>query len=260
MPTPLPDSASERGFAEAVLAHAAVRLAVATATAEVYEVALTAACDLAPWRGDSAVALFAGDADELELIAGDGFCMDWPLGTRRPAEGWGELVAAAARRREPVATETNGAEPTDGGIGARDGYGRFRLAQPLLFGDRLRGVVLVASSAPLAAPATGALATLAFEVALALDRLERARELKARGVEPRSLVLGSPDLVLLVDADGRVHYLSPALAPILERKPAWVVGNALAELFTDREDDASWLELEATAPPPSPAPAPEAVN
>jgi PAS domain-containing protein len=257
MPTPLPDPASERGFAEAVLAHAAVRLAVATTTADVFEVALTATCDLAPWRGDSAVALFAGDADALELIAGDGFCMDWPLGTRRPAEQWGELVAAAARRCEPVATEAEGGDPADGG-GAPDAFGGCRLAQPLLFGGRLRGVVLVASSAPLAAPAAGALATLAFEVALALDRLERARELKARGVEPRSLVLGSPDLVLLVDADGRVHYLSPALAPILEQKPGWVVGNALAELFADGEDDASWLEPEASAPPPSPAS--EAVN
>jgi PAS domain-containing protein len=246
----------EAAHPEVVLVAASSQLAGAATAAEVFEVALTAACDLAPWWGDPCVALFAGDSQALELVAADGPCPDWPIGAVRTAHEWGEPLADAVRAGAAVYLPASPPRPPLG-AGCRSSL-LSRLAQPLLLGGRVRGAIVVTAAAPLTPAARTDLDTLAFEVALALDRVDHAAALTRSGVELRALVLGSPDLVLLMDAEGEVRYMSPGLEPILGRAPAHVVGTSVAELFAGRPTppaERAWVMSQLLAPPPDgPAP------
>jgi PAS domain S-box-containing protein len=242
----------EAAHPEVVLVAAASQLAGAATAAEVFEIALTAACDLAPWWGGPCVALFAGESEALELVAADGLCPEGSIGAVRAAEEWGEPLADAVRGGAAVYLPASPRRPPLG-AGGRRSPGLSRLAQPLLVGGRVRGAILVTAAAPLTPGARTGLDALAFDVALALDRVDRAAALAHRGVELRALVLGSPDLVLLMDAEGEVRYMSPALEPILGRAPAHVVGTSVAELFARRPTppaEREWVMSHLLAPQP----------
>jgi len=171
---------AERGTACA----ATLQLASAAARAEVYGVALTTVCDLAPWQGDPQVALFAGTPDALQLVAVDGLCADWPLGEVRAAEEWGDSVAEAMLGPAPVfhpASPVYFRAPGGTSVSAL----RSELVQPVVLGGRLRGAILIVAAGPLAHTVRTGVDAVAFELALALDRLDHLEACQRRRPESR---------------------------------------------------------------------------
>ena len=100
---------------------------------------------------------------------------------------------------------------------------------PLLMRGELRGALIVASDHRLAEDCTEGLATLAAEVALALESAALAEDLHRRRSEARfrSLVRGSSDVIMIVDADGVIQFASPSTERVLgtrwtiSRRPTW---------------------------------------
>ena len=101
---------------------------------------------------------------------------------------------------------------------------------PLLMRGELRGALIVASDHRLAEDCTEGLATLAAEVALALESAALAEDLHRRRSEARfrSLVRGSSDVIMIVDADGVIQYASPSTERVLgyaggrsRARPTW---------------------------------------
>jgi diguanylate cyclase (GGDEF)-like protein/PAS domain S-box-containing protein len=76
------------------------------------------------------------------------------------------------------------------------------------------------------------LEALAAQLTLALGRVDAARAVYVARTERRfhSLVQHSSDLITLLDSDRRVIYQSPAVAVVLGRSPASLVGHPLSDL------------------------------
>ncbi len=156
---------------------------------------------------------------------------------------------------------------------ARVGSARTIVA-PIILGNRLQGVVRVTGTRPLAWHLERSLDILASKVALALEGLEITHDLAERKSEARfrSLVQNSHDLIVVLEPDLTVRYVTPSVATLLGREPELLVGTRLdqwlhpderehtaarfkEELVTERSvtlefrlprADATWRTFEAT--------------
>src|SRR5207244_6970104 len=71
---------------------------------------------------------------------------------------------------------------------------------------------------------------LAAQAALALERIALSDEINRRTSEEyfRTLVLHTPDMIIIVDDDNRIRYASPSAAPVFGTEA--LVGVSLADL------------------------------
>ena len=95
-------------------------------------------------------------------------------------------------------------------------------AMPLTIEGKLRGFLSVAAEEALPAGVPDGLARLGSSVALALERVNLAEDLrkstdnlKSSEARFRSLVQNSSDVITLLDADGRISYITPAVEKLL---------------------------------------------
>jgi diguanylate cyclase (GGDEF)-like protein/PAS domain S-box-containing protein len=95
-------------------------------------------------------------------------------------------------------------------------------AMPLTIEGKLRGFLSVAAEESLPAGVPDGLARLGSSVALALERVNLAEDLrkstdnlKSSEARFRSLVQNSSDVITLLDADGRISYITPAVEKLL---------------------------------------------
>jgi diguanylate cyclase (GGDEF)-like protein/PAS domain S-box-containing protein len=93
--------------------------------------------------------------------------------------------------------------------------------------------LLLAHDAPLPLELRSILDAIAAQVTLALGRVQLASVISEARTERRfqSMVQYSSDLITLVGADLRVIYQSPAVEPVLGRRPEAVVGHLLSEFI-----------------------------
>ena len=202
---------------ERALADAAVALVSAISEAEVRVVALEAAEAL------------IGDAGEIRACSGT------PAGLTliRPGSDVPLSDDTAAQLGAAVGMARGG--PLD--AGARDELGVSRLAAritvfPVITPTR-RGMLLVASSAPLSPLIAGALRSLVASVALARGAAAALEQAHRQQGEARfgSLVRNASDLITVVDLDGRIDYQSPSIDRILGYSAEDVLGRPFAELL-----------------------------
>ena len=116
-------------------------------------------------------------------------------------------------------------------------HGSFFLV-PLLVRGGLRGMLVLASSAPVS-PETGtALEALGSEVALALESAALSEDLYLRRSEERfgSLIQNSSDVITVLDGGGTVLYASPSVLRATGLAPDEVTGGAASSLV--HPDDA----------------------
>ncbi len=113
---------------------------------------------------------------------------------------------------------------------ARAGAARTIVA-PIVLRDRLQGVVRVTGTRPLAWHLQQSLGMLAEQIAVALEGLEIADDLAERRSEARfrSLVQNSNDLIVVLEADLTVRYVTPSVATLLGYEPDDFVGVRLDE-------------------------------
>ena len=107
------------------------------------------------------------------------------------------------------------------------------LSGPLFMKDELRGLLVVGSPAPLARPNRDTLEALMSQVALALDSAALTEDLLRQQTEARfrSLVQNSTDVVMVVDVDSTVRYVSPSVQGVFGYQAEELEGTKLTSLI-----------------------------
>jgi diguanylate cyclase (GGDEF)-like protein/PAS domain S-box-containing protein len=99
--------------------------------------------------------------------------------------------------------------------------------------DELRGLLVVGSTSPLPKENRDTLEALTSQVALALDSAALTEDLLRQKTEARfrSLVMNSTDVVMVVDADSTVRYVSPSVHGVFGYDPGELEGTQLVRLI-----------------------------
>ena len=100
----------------------------------------------------------------------------------------------------------------------------YLIASPLFMMDELRGAIVVAGTGALGKANRDGLQALSSQVALALESAAVTEQLLRRQSEARfsSLVQNSTDVIMVVDADSTIRFMSPSVE--------WVLGYSGTEL------------------------------
>ncbi len=116
----------------------------------------------------------------------------------------------------------------------------FLLSGPLFMKDELRGLLVVGSNSALPMANRDTLEALTSQVALALDSAALTEDLLRQQTEARfrSLVQNSTDVVMVVDADSTVRYVSPSVEGVFGYDPAELENTQLTTADPSRRQDA----------------------
>jgi diguanylate cyclase (GGDEF)-like protein/PAS domain S-box-containing protein len=115
---------------------------------------------------------------------------------------------------------------------------------PLFMKGTLAALLVVASVEPLPRSVCDSLEALSSQVALALDSAALTEDLLRQESEARfsSLVQNSSDVVITVDADTTIRYISPSVERVLGYDPSSLEGTKLSALIHS-EDRAGFLQF-----------------
>jgi diguanylate cyclase (GGDEF)-like protein/PAS domain S-box-containing protein len=118
------------------------------------------------------------------------------------------------------------------------------LTIPIFLRGELNGLLVVGSGEKLPASTRDGLEALSSQVALALESAALTEDLLRRQSEARfsSLVQNSSDVVMVVDADSTMRYVSPSIERVLGYDPGELEGTRLT-LLIHPEEKASVLQF-----------------
>jgi diguanylate cyclase (GGDEF)-like protein/PAS domain S-box-containing protein len=109
----------------------------------------------------------------------------------------------------------------------------FVLNAPLFMKEELQGLLVLAGPTTITRATRDSLEALSSQVALALDSALTTEALLIRQSEARfsSLVQNSSDVVMVVDADSTIRYMSPSVERVLGHEPNELEGTKLTVLI-----------------------------
>jgi len=201
---------------EKALSVAGAALVTATNRESIYAATLQAARSLV---GDEAgIRLLVASEDEEQ----DGFQVVAAAGGDEEIQGgsvtlgllpqWKRDRLQSHRSYEVAIAEAELAGPLGMPVNAS-----FVLNAPLFMKDELQGLLVVAGPAGVPKAIRDSVEALSSQVALALDSAITTEELVRRQSEARfsSLVQNSTDVVMVVDADSTIRYMSPSVERVL---------------------------------------------
>ncbi|MDQ3304077.1 MAG: GGDEF domain-containing protein, partial [Actinomycetota bacterium] len=104
------------------------------------------------------------------------------------------------------------------------------------------GVILAVSSSRLSEERKETFETLGAQVSLALESIALAENSHNRRSEARfrSLVQNASDIIAVLEADGVVRYVSPAVEPIMGHRPEEMAGQSVFDYL--HPGDAGWMK------------------
>ena len=214
---------------ERALRGAGTALVTATNREGIYEATLQAAHSIAGESSMIRVLVAQDDPDDFVVVAAEGG--DAHLDTHvsiGALEGWKRDRLQSHRSYVVPAQDSRLAEP----LGLLPDC-TYLLCGPLFMKDELRGLLVVGGSDPLPRENTETLEALSSQVALALDSAALTEDLLRQQTEARfrSLVQNSTDVVMVVDADSTVRYVSPSLERVFGYDPDEFEGTKLTALI-----------------------------
>jgi diguanylate cyclase (GGDEF)-like protein/PAS domain S-box-containing protein len=222
---------------ERILRDAGAQLVAAAGRAETNQVALDAVLSLTGGLPAGRASVLSLDHGVLEVTASVGRGSMDLAGTRLPVTDLPDDVARALMEGRAIALE--GVPPVDvprdGGVTTEASL----VVAPMIIRDQLRGALVVVSAVPLGSAVVAALWSLATEVSLALESAALAEEIHRRRGERRfrALVENSAEVILVLDAEGRVGFASPAADGILGRGDDELVGTSPDQLVHHHDLD-----------------------
>src|SRR5215211_557673 len=215
---------------ERALRGAGTALVTATNREGIYSAALQAATSIA--GEGSVIRVLAGDEEPetFTVVAASGGEEDVMGETLSLSilPGWKRDRLKSHRSYEVPANEAELAEPL-----ALPAESEFLLSGPLFMKDELRGLLVVGSLAALPGPNRDTLEALMSQVALALDSAALTEDLLRQQTEARfrSLVQNSTDVVMVVDVDSTVRYVSPSVQGVFGYQAEELEGTKLTSLI-----------------------------
>jgi diguanylate cyclase (GGDEF)-like protein/PAS domain S-box-containing protein len=230
---------------ERVLREAGAALVVATSRAEILDGTLTTVLALADAGRRARVTVMLGDETELEVAASAGDGTPDPVGTRLPMGTFPVEIRDALRERRPVRLVGAPVAKGDAGDDAE-----AMLIVPLVSQNELRGALALTTVGAVDREVRRSIESLASEVALALESAALTEDLLRRRSEARfrALIENSSDLVVVLDDEARVTFVSPATHRLLGRSEEYFAGKEPMQ-FVHPDDRGAIRELLETAQP-----------
>ena len=230
---------------ERVLREAGAALVVATSRAEILDGTLTTVLALADAGPGSRVTVMLGDETELEVVGSGGDGTPDPIGTRLLMGTFPVEIRDALRERRPV--RLVGAPAAKAAAGD---HSDAMLIVPLVSQNELRGAIALTTQVAVDREIRRAIESLASEVALALESAALTEDLLRRRSEARfrALIENSSDLVVVLDDDARVTFVSPATRRLLGRSEEYFAGKEPMQ-FVHPDDRGAIREVLDTAQP-----------
>ncbi|HEX9693407.1 MAG TPA: EAL domain-containing protein [Actinomycetota bacterium] len=232
---------------EKALRKAAATLVTATNRESIYQATMKAAGTVAGERATARllVSLDANEPLEFTVVAASDERQDEVLGTTVALSDLPKL-----KRSQLMAHRWVQVPDWDGEIGrwlCMSPEARFIFIVPLFMKDELKALLAVAGATRLSRSTCEGLETLSSQAALALESAELTEDLLSRRSEARfsSLVQNSSDVVMVVEADSAVRYVSPSVERVLGYDPAGLAGTKLTELIHP-DDKAQVLQFLTT--------------
>lgn len=215
---------------ERALRGAGTALVTATNRESIYAATLQASRSIAGQSSAIRILVSHETPDEFSVVAAGGGQEDTVGATMTLSilPQWKRDRLKSHRSYEVPVGEAELAEPL--GLGAECAV---LLNCPLFMKDELRGLLVVGSAAALPKANRDTLDALTSQVALALDSAALTEDLLRQQTEARfrSLVQNSTDVVMVVDADSTVRYVSPSVRGVFGYDPAELENTKLTELI-----------------------------
>ena len=122
------------------------------------------------------------------------------------------------------------------------------LIAPISVQQRLLAALIVASKQRLLTEVKGSIEGLSAQVALALESLDLTENLHRQRSEARfrSLVQHGSEIIIIVDAQGTIRYVSPAVERMLGYQPETLIGANLSQQIIHPKDLASSVIFQET--------------
>jgi diguanylate cyclase (GGDEF)-like protein/PAS domain S-box-containing protein len=209
---------------EKTLREAGASLVTATDREAVYRATIAAAHKLVGPGSSVGILIVDDDLAAFALVAAAGV----------RAHDFGELstisdaVRERALRHGSVVTTSSELLP-----GAATGSSDVVVLVPLVVRVGLRGLLVATASDRLSGTVIGSLEALGVQAALALESAELAEVLANRRSQQwfASLVQNASDVILVIEPDTSIHFVSPASDRVLGYRPDELMGRPLAELM-----------------------------
>jgi len=218
---------------EKALRKAAAALVTATNREGIYQATMKAAGTVAGERATARllVSLDANEPLEFTVVAASDERQEDVLGTTVALSDLPKL-----KRSHLMAHRWVQVPDRDGEIGrwlSLAAEARFIFIVPLFMKEELKALLAVAGATRLSRSTCEGLETLSSQAALALESAELTEDLLSRRSEARfsSLVQNSSDVVMVMEADSAVRYVSPSVERVLGYDPAGLAGTKLTELI-----------------------------
>jgi diguanylate cyclase (GGDEF)-like protein/PAS domain S-box-containing protein len=219
---------------EKALRGAGARLVTATSRETIYAAALEAARTLSATQAHIRVLIAPSPEEEFTVVSA----------TMPEAEGESvDIRGLPSWKRERLMAHRWIQVPTaDSDIAPQlslDASAESIFVAPMFLREELRGLLVVTADAALSRSICESLVALTSQVALALESAILTEDLLRRQGEARfsSLIQNSSDVVMVVEPDTSVRYVSPSIQRVLGFEPAELEGRRLADLF--HPDDAT---------------------
>jgi len=241
----------ERAVArERILRGAGATLVGALDREHIYAAVVHSARALVADRPDAQVRLAVGSADALALVdAWDAPEAGWRDSAAAVPFGAGRVVPLvdAGALSTPISAMLSAGRSTAllgdpvavvGPVFNLPSHARALCAVPLLVGEHPAGLLIVGSAVPLPEEHTDGLEALCSQVMLALESASLTEDLHRKQSEARfrSLVQNASDIILILEEDARIAYVSPSVARVLGFVGEEIIGQNYFDLV--HTDDA----------------------
>ncbi len=225
----------QQGMArERTLRAAGAALVAASDEGLVAEAVRAALCQLTPGQSELGLGVALFEGNEFRSIES---------GVRAPMSSFEPETVGALKGFDPalvdaasVATLFPGPVPT----------GSTALVLPLRSGESLMGVVLVAGDPRRLVLMQDPIQALSFKVALSLQRIALAQQVRLRASEAhfRSLIQNASDVILVVGDDNLIAYQTPSVTRVLGYHASALAGRPIEHLLDpgDRARSMSMLD------------------
>jgi diguanylate cyclase (GGDEF)-like protein/PAS domain S-box-containing protein len=189
---------------------------------------------------DAAATLARADAQPLVLTVDDRDAQSWLVGTD-PREGHGEVrvpLASLPRHLVERLIARTSVEIPGGQLGLAPGLGETpAFAVPIIAQGRLAGVVALLNATAGSIAMRQSFESLGAQVGLALESAALTENVLRGAGELRfsALVQHSTDVILVLDADTAVKYVSPSIQQILGYGPGELLGRRVADYIPEAD-------------------------
>lgn len=222
---------------ETVLRKAGAALVGSRDRESIYKIAVNAALELTGENQSVRTGLSVGPLEKMVVVAATGENNHELVGKRLNVHLLPEHYRERFLAKRPVEIEGDEAAELRGALGMTSSS-RPSFMVPLFIEDEARGALVAASDSAFSQETKDGLEALGFQTSLALESVAFAEDRLWRQsqVRFRALVQNSSDLIMVLNADDTISYVSPSVEQIMGYSPRDLIGRDAFTEFLHPDD------------------------